>query len=200
MCSGERGGLWRIKNHLREGQTKAGTRKWEFVPVIHFLCVCVWCCPGSVDVCVCLCIYAASGKQCRWFTLSWAFLSPPYPPPHPSSIFVTFCFHPPPHFYPAFTLGSSSKGERLAKKSISPHSKNPSYILFMCQKYWHQPWHNIPEQQSAVCARFHHPFLFFFFERERVREYVEEKLLCCYCPTSRQSPPYQSPLNPLWNK
>lgn len=59
--------------------------------------------------------------------------------------------------YPASSLRSSSKGERLTKKEVSfPPSRN-SYILFMCQKYWHQPWHNIPEQQSAVFARFHHP-------------------------------------------
>lgn len=38
MCSRERGGLWCIKNHLREGQTKTVTRKCEFVPGILFVC------------------------------------------------------------------------------------------------------------------------------------------------------------------
>lgn len=38
MCSRERGGLWCIKNHLREGQTKTVTRKSEFVLEILFVC------------------------------------------------------------------------------------------------------------------------------------------------------------------
>lgn len=51
MCSGERGGLWRIKNHLREGQTKTVTRK--FASEILFMCVFESVPAASMYVCVC---------------------------------------------------------------------------------------------------------------------------------------------------
>lgn len=118
------------------------------------LCECAF--SGAVpaaSTCRCVCLHMQKELrrtvQMIWTELSLAFSSSS--PPHSSSIFVAFR-SPPLLFHPAFTFGSSSKGECQTKYIYICYPLKNSYILFMCQKYWHQPWHNIPEQQSAVLA------------------------------------------------
>lgn len=153
MCSRERGGLWCIKNHLREGQTKTVTRKCEFVPGILFVCAALS--RHFQDMWVSVRIRSIRRTmQMIYLERSLAFSSS-----SSSSSFLYFCY------FSFFSTSSSLLSclhfwefiqrwmldKKRKRKSIFPTPKK-SYILFICQKYWHQPWHNIPEQQTAVFA------------------------------------------------
>ena len=176
LCvGGERGGLWRIINHLCEGQTKTGTRKCEILFVCVYVCVCV---------CVCVFVFVSiRGNNADDLHGAESGFSPP----HPSSIFLTFRSAPPPppppppphFFYLAFTLGSSSKGECLSKKKIksiffsfSPIQKKKKliYSLYVSKILTPALTQYPRAAKHRVCqSRFHHPSVFFW------EEYVEEE-------------------------
>lgn len=157
-----------------------------------------------------MCVFVHTSSFRRTMQMIYTELSLAFSSLSSSSFFLYF-------HYLSFSSSSSSLltclhfGEFIQRwtpdeKILSlPSQKKPSYILFMCQKYWHQPWHNIPEQQSAVFASpsfIIHPCFFVFFLSDRIcwKEGCGFKscLLCCSCPTSLHSPPYRSLMFTVW--
>lgn len=190
MCSGGR----RDYGALKAFTVRHKLRRQQGSATLFSLCVRVWCSPSSSSYIW----YIYKYRSCCWESSADDLQR--FSPPPPPLFSLPFRSPPPPHFCLAFTLGSSSRGERRTKKKKQPPPlrtppplENLIYILFLCQKYWHQLWHHIPEQQSAASAspRFHQPSFFIGGEgcwKEGCGLKSSLHCCCCCCPTSLHRP------------
>lgn len=203
MCSGERGGLCRIKNHHHEGQTKTRTRK--FVAEILFECSCVFVkeavSTASENLCVCVCLQAALGEQCRWFTWSWALLLLlilllVLPLVSLASVLLLLLLT---SIMPSL-WGVHPKVNAWNYLSRSAPPKKLIHSLYVSKILTLALTRHPRAAKRCVCpSRFHHPalifFLSFFFSAgicwKEVCGFKSSFLCCSSCPTSLHSPPNQ---------